>query len=107
MAEIHYAVHITLGSIVLIVSLLQAEMRIFAIAGIGFIIWGLFKLLIHKKKQKSNPKKTHTHNSHSPHAHNNHHHHMHQRQSKYKICPNCGKITEKINRFCPYCNYGV
>lgn len=130
MGSIHYGVHITLGVIVLVVSLVQQEMRIFAVAGIGFIIWGLIRLAIVKSEEKKNTRKHTAHNKvHHTHQQTHHHNQIHQHghhpqktqtpyhsqhathhqthHSKYKVCPNCQAVIEKTYRFCPYCGYGV
>jgi NADH pyrophosphatase NudC (nudix superfamily) len=126
MTTIHYGVHITLGIIVLIVSVIQSEMRIFAVAGIGFIIWGLIRLAIVKselKKKNSNKKNNyHQHSAAQSHLHKQQQHHVghqintqqmyntpaqHTHHNKYKICPNCQAIIDKGYRFCPHCGYGV
>ena len=94
MSEIHPFVHIGIGIIVTITSLLVDGMIIFAVAGLGFIGWGIFKL------KKNNAKKPTNHQTH----HNQAHTHT---QSRYKICPNCKAIISKEYRFCPHCAYGV
>lgn len=97
MKSIHPAVHIILGIIVIISSIMNPDMIIFLVFGIGFLLWGgiqfLRRMLETKKKTEVQPAEKTVQN--------------HPHQQRYKRCPNCMSVIEVSYRFCPYCGYGV
>ena len=137
MAAINPFVHIVLGIIVTVASLLNKNMILFVAIGIGFIIWGGIRLIIASSKKKEKKQVYPAQDSAQAHAHRQHHQHgmhnsIHQHhpaqqhshaprqhapqhgthnhpvhQQQYKRCPSCHQAIERSYRFCPYCGYGV
>lgn len=74
MSDINPFVFIGLGIVVTISSLLNRDMIIFVVAGAGFILWGLYKLLIKKKevnKQKIVQNRNNNYRNNSPNTSSN------------------------------------
>jgi len=112
MAGIHGLIHIIVGAIVVIISIiLRDSLFVFVYVGIGFIIFGILKLLYNKIK---NPKeKKHKHQPHqratvhpNHHKRNIHHHrqnHPNNQQQMLQQVQNLNKHTNQVAA-CPYCS---
>jgi len=80
--EIPGVAFVMIGGIVLISSILVPELLFFVFVGIGFIIYGGFKMF------RGKPKKRHE-------------------QPKYHICRACHRPVHLNANFCPYCGASV
>ena len=104
MVKIHGAAFIIIGFVVAVTSFFIKDLRVFMYVGLGFVLWGLLKLLyIRLTNEKPDIKKEHkiTHPTHTkPIYHRPQQTHS---QPQYRHCPNCRSAVRIENTFCPRC----